>query len=82
MTNTSLGRLGLTAADLSLGLCPQAVAHLERCAAAGNVEGPTGRGAGQVHCHSESSADGAERAAGRPAAFLWAPRPAMPQLMP
>ena len=59
MTNTSLGRLGLTAADLSMGLCPQAVAHLERCAAAGNVEGPTGRGAGQVHCHSGSSADGA-----------------------
>ena len=59
LTNTRLREAGFTAADCALGLCPQAVAHLERCAAAGNVEGPTGRGAGQVHCRRESDVDGA-----------------------
>ena len=59
ITNTSLGRLGLTAADLSLGLCPQAVAHLERCAKADTMQGPAGRGVGSVHCRRESDVDGA-----------------------
>lgn len=59
LTNTRLREAGFSAADLALGLSPQAVAHLERCAKAGNVEGPAGRGVGSVHCHSESSADGA-----------------------
>jgi hypothetical protein len=62
LTNTRLRALGLTAADLALGLCPEAVAHLERCALADRVQGPAGRGVGQVHCHSESNDDGAARA--------------------
>lgn len=70
LTNTRLQALGLTAADLALGLCPEAVAHLERCAQTDRVIAPAGRGVGQVHCHSESSADGAGGASGKPGASL------------
>ena len=70
LTNTRLREAGFTAADCALGLCPEAVAHLERCAKADTMQGPNGWGAETVHCHSESSADGAGRAPASAGALL------------
>lgn len=72
LTNTHLQALGITAADLSLGLCPQAVAHLERCALAATVKGPDTGGAGRVHRCSESDSDGAGKGSGSPEPLLYA----------